>query len=75
MATLLRHVGWRFKMESQINAHAPAQHVAKGEQYLATSKKYSLFSRDVVDILKCKIAEPLSFQLSLAIEHPKYISF
>ena len=24
---------------------------------------------------KCKIAEPLSFQLSLVIEHPKYILF
>ena len=35
----------------------------------------SLFSRDVIDILKCKIAEPLSFQLSLVIEQPKYISF
>ena len=35
----------------------------------------SLFSRDVMYISKCKIAEPQSFQLSLAIEHPKYISF
>ena len=35
----------------------------------------SLFSRDVMYISKCKIAEPLSFQLSLVIEHPKYISF
>ena len=38
-------------------------------------RKYSLFSRDVIDILKCKIAKPLSFQLSLVIEHPKNISF
>ena len=37
--------------------------------------KNSLFSRDVMYIAKCKIAEPLSFQLSLVIEHPKYISF
>ena len=35
----------------------------------------SFFSRDVINILKRKIAEPLSFQLSLVIEHPKYISF
>ena len=35
----------------------------------------SLFSRDVMYLSKCKIAEPLSFQLSLVIEHPKYISF
>ena len=35
----------------------------------------SLFSRDVINILKCKIAEPLSFQLSLVIEHSRYISF
>ena len=35
----------------------------------------SLFSRDVMYISKCKIAEPLSFQLSLVIEHPKHISF
>ena len=39
------------------------------------SRRNSLFARDVIDILKCKIAEPLSFQLSLVIEHPKYISF
>ena len=37
--------------------------------------RYSLFSRDVMYISKYKIAEPLSFQLSLVIEHPKYISF
>ena len=36
---------------------------------------YSLFSRDVVYISEFKITEPLSFQLSLVIEHPKYISF
>ena len=36
---------------------------------------YSLFSRDVMHISKCKIAEPLSFQLSLVIEHPEYILF
>ena len=38
---------------------------------------YSLFPRDVIDILKCKITKPVSFQLSLVIdhEHPKYISF
>ena len=30
---------------------------------------------DVVHILNCKIAEPLGFQLSLVIEHPRYISF
>ena len=36
---------------------------------------YSLFSRDAMYISKCKIAEPLSFQLSLVIEQPKYISF
>ena len=35
----------------------------------------SLFSRDSMYISKCKIAESLSFQLSLVIEHPKYISF
>ena len=34
-----------------------------------------LLSPDVMYISKCKIAEPLSFQLSLVIEHPKYISF
>ena len=37
--------------------------------------KNSLFSRDVMYVAKYKIAEPLSFQLSLVIEHPKYISF
>ena len=28
-----------------------------------------------LSIVKCNIAEPLIFQLSLVIEHPKYISF
>ena len=36
---------------------------------------YSWFSRDVINILKCKITEPLSFQLSLVIKHAKYIYF
>lgn len=34
-----------------------------------------LFTCDVINILKRKIAEPLSFMLSLVIEHPKHISF
>ena len=41
----------------------------------ASSKINSLISRDVMYISKCKITEPLNFQLSLVIEHPKYISF
>ena len=36
---------------------------------------YTWFSRDVINILKCKITEPLSFQLSLVIKHAKYIYF
>ena len=37
--------------------------------------EYSWFSRDVINILKCKITEALSFQLSLVIKHAKYIYF
>ena len=33
------------------------------------SKSILCFSRDVMYISKCKMAEPLSFQLSLIIEH------
>ena len=40
-----------------------------------SSQLYSWFSRDVINILKCKITEPLSCQLSLVIKHAKYIFF
>ena len=36
---------------------------------------YSLFSRDVINILKCKLVELLGFQVSLVIEHTKCIPF
>ena len=39
------------------------------------AKLNSLFSRDVMYISKCKIAEPLIFQFSLTVEHPNTFPF
>ena len=39
--------------------------------YIKHMLRNFLFSRDVINILKCKIAKPLSFQFTLVIERLK----
>ena len=61
---------WDWTYQSESN-----QPYSLERQYVLNKHPIFLSSHEVINILKCKIAESLSFQLSLIIKHPKYTPF